>query len=217
MMADGETADTKAQPPTEFQHGWRKAELEAKLAAPSMSPLDGLRVVADFIEVAVANAARATSPRLHQEYMLALRALVTDLYQFCIKVHADQRGTMDIVTAEVRWPAGLKEIEAHMVRLLQAVQTWEIPGITPEGLGGTSLAVGDSVRILGALHFACFANTEQEIRQVAEGFLSMSIEVTPKKETQARLLRIGQHLKFVAHRAVRLARARRPESFSDQG
>ena len=196
LMADGETADTKAQPPTEFQHGWRKAELEAKLAAPSMSPLDGLRVVADFIEVAVANAARATSPRLHQEYMLALRALVTDLYQFCIKVHADQRGTMDIVTAEVRWPAGLKEIEAHMVRLLQAVQTWEIPGITPEGLGGTSLAVGDSVRILGALHFACFANTEQEIRQVAEGFLSMSIEVTPKKETQARLLRIGQHLKL---------------------
>ena len=79
-----------------------------------------------------------------------------DLYLYMTRVHVDSRGAMDIVSQTIPWPAGLKEVDAKGTVLLQQAQSWELPGTVPEGIGGTTKAVGDAVRILASLSYSLF-------------------------------------------------------------
>ena len=128
--------------------------------------------------------------------MAALRDLVKDCYLWMTRVHEEGRGTMDIVSSPVQWPTGLKEIEAKMSVLLQGVQSWDLPGTVPDGLGGTSRAVGDSVRVIASLYYSIFSNTSEDCTELTRSFLSYVAAASAKTETNARLTRLHRHLRL---------------------
>ena len=65
-----------------------------------------------------------------------------------------------------------------------------MPGTVPEGIGGTSKAVGDSVRILAALSYHVFPKEPDEVTELTACFLKFSESETPKRETEAHLARV---------------------------
>ena len=90
---------------------------------------------------------------------------------------------MDIVSQTIPWPAGLKEVDAKGTVLLQQAQSWELPGTVPEGIGGTTKAVGDAVRILASLQYAVFKKDSGGVTELSGSFLKFAEAETPKRET----------------------------------
>ena len=116
-----------------------------------------------------------------------------------INVHMNVRGSMDICSAEIPWPVGLLEIEAILSPLLQSVRSWDIPGVVPQGIGGSTENIGDSVRILASAYYTVFQKSSSQIGNLTSCFLSLSQAgvASPFKETLARLSRLHSHLKLV--------------------
>ena len=69
-------------------------------------------------------------------------------------------------------------------------------GIVPEGIGGTTKAVGDAVRILASLSYSLFKKDPGSVAELAASFLKFAEAETPKRETEARLGRLFKHLKL---------------------